>query len=91
MTMSWRGKEEMRGRGKSDTERTLYAQLKVTGSTNGGNDCSHFIMSSKTLCRLLEERIAQSLLLEDSTVTHNSLGIAQPEIEEWEGKSPPKY
>lgn len=76
---------------QSDPEYGPCAQLKATGSTEGGDDCSRFAMSSKPPRRLLKERIAPSLLLEDSAVTHKSLGIAQPEIEEWEGKSPHKY
>lgn len=91
MTLSWKGKEEIWGYSKGDPEYAPYAQLKATGSTEGGNDCNHFAMSSKPPRRLWKERIAPSLLLEDSAVTHNSLGIAQPEIEEWEGKSPHKY
>jgi len=82
----WEGTEEIWGCGKSDPEYAL--QLKVTGSTERGN---HSAMSSKPPRRLLKERIAPFLLLEDNTVTHNSLGVAQPEIEEWEGKSPHKY
>lgn len=91
MTLYWKGKEEIWDCSKSNPEYAPYAQLKAIGSVEGGNDCNHFAMSSKPPRRLLKERIAPSLLLEDSTVTHNSLGIAQPEIEEWEGKSPHKY
>lgn len=91
MTLNWKGKEKIGDCSKSDPDYALYAQLKATGSMAGGNDCNLFAMSNKPPCRLLEERVVPSLLLEDSTVTHNSLGIAQLEIEEWEGKSPHKY
>lgn len=47
----------------------------------GGDDHNQFAMSSKSPCRVVKERTAPFLLLEDSTVTQNSPGIAQPEIE----------
>lgn len=56
--------------------------------SRGGDDHNQPAMSSRFLCRLLRERIAQSLSFEESTVTQNSPGIAQPEIKGWEGKSP---
>lgn len=91
MTLHWKGKNKTWGCSNSDPKNVLHAQLKMTGSTEGGDDCNHFARSSKPTCRLLKEIIALSLLLDGSTVTHNSLGIAQPEIEEWEGKNPHKY
>lgn len=57
----------------------------------GGDGPNQFAMSSKSLFRLLKERIAASLPLEGSTVTQNSPGIAQPEIQGCEGKNPHKY
>lgn len=79
MTLSWKGKE-------------LRSMERVTlDIPKGGDDHNKYAMSSKSICRLLKERIAPLLPLEDSRVTQNSPGIAQPEIEGCEGNSPHRH
>lgn len=72
-----------RGRSSGVVEGVTLDVPKAARSIES-DDHNKFAMGSKSLCRLLKERIAPSLPLEDSTVTQNSPGIAQPQIKGWE-------